>query len=229
MRKRPIVAIDGPAGSGKSSTAKTVAERLGFTHLDSGAVYRAMTLIALENVGGAPGDWSEDAIVDAARTRGVTVRLTGGFAILLGGRDAEPAIRSPAVTKEVSRVSAMPAVRKFVNAILREAAKDGGIVMDGRDIGTAVFPDAEVKVFLVADPAERARRRLAETGRHSTGDAVHREADLLQARDRRDSTRLVAPLLQAEDAVLLDTTRLTFEEQVRRVVDLVQRVTQGRT
>ena len=229
MRSRPIVAIDGPAGSGKSSTAKAVAERLGFTHLDSGAVYRAMTLIAIENVGGAPGDWSEDRIVAAARTRGVAVRLAGGFAVLLGGRDAEPAIRSPAVTKEVSRVSAMPAVRKFVNAILREAAQDGGIVMDGRDIGTAVFPDAEVKVFLIAEPEERARRRLAETGRHSTEDAVQREADLLQARDRRDSTRLVAPLLQAEDAVLLDTTRLTFPEQVQRVVALVQRANHGPT
>ena len=229
MKRRPIVAIDGPAGSGKSSTAKAVAARLGFTHLDSGAVYRAMTLVALENVGGAPGDWSEDQIVAAARARGVAVRLEGGFALLVGGRDGEPAIRSAAGTKEVSRVSAMPAVRKFVNAILREAAQHGGIVMDGRDIGTAVFPDAEVKVFLVADPEERARRRLAETGRHSSDDAVHREADLLQARDRRDSTRLVAPLLQAEDAAVIDTTRLSFEEQVQRVVDLVQRATQGRT
>ena len=229
MRSRPIVAIDGPAGSGKSSTAKAVAERLGYTHLDSGAVYRAMTLVALETIGGAPGDWSEDQIVDAARARGIAVRLTGGFAVLIGGHDAEPAIRGAAVTKEVSRVAAMPAVRKFVNVILREAARDGGVVMDGRDIGTAVFPDAEVKVFMIADPEERAKRRIAEQGRRSTADAVRTEAGHLQARDRRDSTRLVAPLLQAEDAVVLDSTRLGFEEQVQRVVDLVQRATQGRT
>jgi cytidylate kinase len=229
VTRRPIVAIDGPAGSGKSSTAKAVAERLGLTHLDSGAVYRAMTLIAIENVGGSPGDWSEDQIVQAARARGVAVRLQGGFAVLVGGADAGPGLRGAAVTKEVSRVAAMPGVRKYVNGILRDAAREGGVVMDGRDIGTAVFPDAEVKVFLVADPEERAKRRLAESGRHTTADAVHREADLLQARDRRDSTRLVAPLLQAEDAVLLDTTRLTFAEQVQRVVDLAQRATQGRT
>ena len=227
MTRRPIVAIDGPAGSGKSSTAKAVAERVGFVHLDSGAVYRAVTLVALETIGGAPGDWDEAALVAAAPRRAIAVRLAGGFAVLVGARVVEAELRSAAVTREVSRVAAMPAVRKYVNALLREAARDGGVVMDGRDIGTVVFPDAEVKVFMIADPDERAKRRLAEQGRRATDDTIRAEAGHLQARDRRDSARIVAPLAQAEDAVLLDTTRLTFEEQVRRVVALVQRATRA--
>ncbi len=227
-RSRPVVAIDGPAGSGKSTTARAVAEALGFLHLDSGALYRAVTLLALELPG--PSDaWRARDLVDLARRRGVAmVRRDDGRGaahgeVTIGGASAGESLRGEAVTREVSRVAAMGEVREFVNGILRALAADGGVVLDGRDIGTAVFPDAEVKVYLVADPAERARRRLLERGRTPDAGAVATEEDALTRRDDYDSRRDVAPLARARDAVLLDTTRLKVEEQVREVVDLVRR------
>lgn len=222
MPRRPIVAIDGPAASGKSSTARLVARALGFCHVDSGALYRTLTLLALEGLG-APETWRPDAVVAAARARGVTAVPDGlALDVRVAGRSVGDAIRTEAVTREVSRVAAMPAVRDFVNVLLREAARDGGVVMDGRDIGTVVFPDAAVKVFLVADPAERARRRLLERGRPLDADALRAETAALVARDGRDAGRDVAPLRPAPDAVHVDTTRLSLAEQARRIVDLVR-------
>ena len=222
MRRRPIVAIDGPAASGKSSTARLVARALGFCHVDSGALYRALTLLAQEGLG-APETWSPGAVVAAARARGVAAAPAGAtLDVRVAGRSVGDAIRSEGVTRDVSRVAAMPAVRDFVTALLREAAKDGGVVMDGRDIGTVVFPDAEVKVFLVADPSERARRRLLERGQPLDPRALRAETAALVARDGRDAGREVAPLRPASDAVRLDTTRLSLAEQVRCVVDLVR-------
>ncbi len=222
MARRPIVAIDGPAASGKSTTARAVAQALGYCHVDSGALYRAVTLVALERCG-APERWEGPALVAAARARGVAARPGGGrLAITVGAAPVEEALRSAAVTREVSRVAALPAVRAFVTGLRREAAAAGGVVMDGRDIGTVVFPDAEVKVFLVAAPEERARRRLLEGGREPDARAVRAEAAALQARDALDAGRAVDPLRAASDAVRLDTTGLAFEEQVRRVVALVR-------
>jgi cytidylate kinase len=226
-RRRPVVAIDGPAGSGKSTTARAVAEALGFVHLDSGALYRAVTLLALE-LPEAPGAWRGKALADLARRKGVTMVLRrgpeGGHGdVTIGAVSAADRLRSDAVTREVSRVAAMAEVRDFVNGILRALAAEGGVVLDGRDIGTAVFPDAEVKVFLVADAAERARRRLIERGRTPDAGGLRAEADALARRDEYDSRRDVAPLAQAPDAVRLDTTRLSVEEQVRAVLDLVRR------
>ncbi len=222
------MAIDGPAGSGKSTTARAVAQALGFAHLDSGAVYRAVTLVALQR-GGARDAWRPDALVALARERPVALERRGEppvFEVTVGGRAAGDALRSEAVTREVSAVSAMPPVRDFVNALLREAAADGGVVLDGRDIGTIVFPDAEVKVFLIAEAAERARRRLVEKGGVAPDErAVRGEAGALERRDALDSGRAVAPLARAPDAVVVDTTRLSFDEQVRAVVDLVRRTT----
>lgn len=227
MRRRPIVAIDGPAASGKSTTARAVAEALGFTHLDSGALYRALTLVALERLGPAEA-WTPEAIVAEARRLPVTVvPRGGGVDVTIGGRAVGDAIRSDAVTREVSRVAAMGPVRGFVNELLRAAAADGGVVMDGRDIGTVVFPDAEVKVFLVADAEERARRRLAEQGKPSDASTVKAEAGALVARDQHDRSREVAPLAQAPDAVRIDTSQLPFAEQVRRVLDLVRKAGGG--
>jgi cytidylate kinase len=224
MRQRPVVAIDGPAGSGKSTTARAVAEALGFTHLDSGALYRTVTLVALEKLRGAPDGWTAEAIVTAAVSDGVKVTAEGGsFRVERGGRPVGEEIRAEAVTREVSRVAAMRPVRTLVNGLLRTAGARGGVVMDGRDIGTAVFPDAEVKVFLVAEPAERARRRLAERGLPTDERAVKAEAGALLARDQHDKGRDADPLLQAGDAVVIDTTHLAFDEQVRRVVELVRR------
>ncbi|HVO33937.1 MAG TPA: (d)CMP kinase, partial [Gemmatimonadales bacterium] len=197
---------------------------LGFVHLDSGALYRAVTLLALE-LPEPPDAWRPKALADLARKRGVAMVLghpPGHGEVTIGGVSAGDRLRSDAVTREVSRVAAMPEVREFVNGILRGLARDGGVVLDGRDIGTAVFPDAEVKVYLVADAAERARRRLLEHGRTPDAGALRAEEDALTRRDDYDSRRGVAPLARADDAVLLDTTRLNVQEQVRGVVDLVR-------
>jgi cytidylate kinase len=146
----------------------------------------------------------------------------GALEVTLKGAGVGARVRSDAVTREVSRVAALGPVRDFVNQLLRDAVPDGGVVLDGRDIGTAVFPDAEVKVFLVADPAERARRRLAERGQAADPTGVRAEAEALVRRDEHDASRDVAPLARAADATLLDTTALSFEQQVRAIVDLVK-------
>lgn len=217
-----IVALDGPAGSGKSSTAKEVARRLGYRHLDSGAFYRAITLAALR-AGIPPERWEalSAAELDALGVSGVPDGQ--GYRMTLGGEDVSRAIREPEVNAHVSRMAAVPAVREWLMGALREAGAGGGLVADGRDIGTVVFPDAELKAFLVCDPAERARRRLVEQGRESPGDdEVVAETERLLGRDRIDAGRAVAPLLQAPDAVVVDTTALGFEEQVDAVVRMAR-------
>ena len=224
-RSRPVVAIDGPAGSGKSTTARAVAAELGFVHLDSGALYRAVTLVSLEGPD-APEGWNGVAVAERARARHVALERRGSgqtFDVTVDGQSVGAQLRSEAVTREVSRVAAMGPVRELVNMVLREAARDGGVVLDGRDIGTAVFPDAEVKVFLVADAAERARRRLLERRRATDAESLAAEAEALLRRDDYDQGRELAPLARAPDAVLLDTTRLDFREQVRAVVELVRK------
>jgi len=237
-----VIAIDGPAASGKSSTASLVARRLGWTHLDSGALYRAITLAVLDNL----GETLKDSLTVAGKGKGETwgaqqvVSLTEGLPVRLvlvddvfrpevAGVDVAQAIRSERVTQRVSEIAAIPEVRHWVNVQQREAVQGHprGVVVDGRDIGTVVFPDAPLKVFLTASPEERARRRLAERGgtggRGGGGDAeLRREADVLEARDRADSTRAVAPLRAAADAVVLDTTRLSLEQQVQAVVALAR-------
>jgi len=233
-----VIAIDGPAASGKSSTASLVARRLGWVHLDSGALYRAITLGALDNLGergalkesltvpGSGSPWSAQQIVALAEDLPVRLVLVDDvFRPEVAGVDVAQAIRSERVTQRVSEIAAIPEVRHWVNVQQREAvqAHSRGVVVDGRDIGTVVFPDAPLKVFLTASPEERARRRLAERGGGGGGEAeVRREAELLAARDRADSTRAVAPLKAAADAVVLDTTRLSLEQQVQAVVALAR-------
>ena len=237
-----VIAIDGPAASGKSSTAALVARRLGWAHLDSGALYRAMTLAVLDNLGeqGAgspkgipdgPGErWSAERIIALAEDLPVRLVLVDDvFRPEVAGVDVAQAIRSERVTQRVSEIAAIPEVRHWVNVQQREAVEGHprGVVVDGRDIGTVVFPDAPLKVFLTASPEERARRRLAERGGTGGGggggDAeLRREADVLEARDRADSTRAVAPLRAAADALVLDTTRLSLEQQVQQVVALAR-------
>ena len=228
-----VIAIDGPAASGKSSTAAAVARRLGWAHLDSGALYRAITLAALDNLGeqgaGSGERWSAERIVALAEELPVRLVLVDDtFRPEVAGVDVEQAIRSERVTRQVSGVAAVPEVRHWVNVRQREAVLEhpGGVVVDGRDIGTVVFPDAPLKVFLTASPAERARRRLAQRGaaeREGIDPAeLARETEALAARDRADSTRPVAPLRAAADAVRLDTTRLSLVDQVDRVVALAR-------
>src|SRR6266850_4277152 len=220
-----VVAIDGPAASGKSSTAALVAEQLGWAHLDSGALYRALTLAALDNLDNLHQP-SGQKIIGLAEDLPVRLVLVGGsFRPEVAGVDVEEAIRSERVTRHVSQIAAIPEVRTWVNARQREAAADhpSGVVVDGRDIGTVVFPDAPLKVFLTATSDERARRRLSQRGGAVGPGDVRRESQALAARDEADATRPVAPLKPADDAVLLDSTTLTLEQQVREVVELARR------
>ncbi len=219
-RARLVIAIDGPAASGKSSTAKWVADRLAIRHVDSGALYRALTAATLAG-GPAPDMWTEPVLL--AQTSRVALEPEGrAFAPLIDGEPAGERIRSPEVTRHVSTIAAMPGVRAWVNAQVRAAADRHDVVVDGRDMGTAVFPDAPLKIFLVADPWERARRRLIQRmERAPTDEEVAEETDRLVQRDARDATQTVA----ARDAVVLDTTYLTQEEQVERIVALARAVT----
>ena len=233
-----VIAIDGPAASGKSSTASLVARRLGWAHLDSGALYRAITLAVLDNLEETAGErgkgkretWGAQHVVALAEDLPVRLVLVDDvFRPEVAGVDVAQAIRSERVTQRVSEIAAIPEVRHWVNVQQREAVQGHlrGVVVDGRDIGTVVFPDAPLKVFLTASPEERARRRLAERGGGggsgaNDAAALRREADILAARDRADSTRAVAPLKAAADAVVLDTTRLSLEQQVQAVVALAR-------
>lgn len=206
--------IDGPAGSGKSSVARHVAGRLGLVNLNTGAAYRAAALIALRE--GA--DLSDGPrIADLARRIG----LDPDGASIDGRRVPDPDLRTPEVASAASKVSANAALREVLLPVQRAAAVEarerGGAVVEGRDIGTVVLPDAELKVFLLADPEERARRRARQTGREAELDRI-REA--ISRRDRQDSEREVSPLKPAPDAIVLDTTTLELEEVVSLVLDL---------
>jgi cytidylate kinase len=198
-----VIAIDGPAGAGKSTVARAVAGALAFTYLDSGAMYRAVALAAIES-GAEPAQVA------------VQVRIELGERVLLDGRDVSEAIRSPEVSQAASRVAADPEVRVAMVAEQRRLMSSGDWVAEGRDIGTVVVPDAQVKVYLTASPQERARRRAAELG--IDPQAVLAEQTL---RDQRDTTREDSPLRPADGAVQLDTTGLTLDEVVARVVSMV--------
>lgn len=215
-----VIAIDGPAASGKSSTAHWVAERLGYLHVDSGALYRAATAAALR-VSTDPTRWNDELVRDAAES----VSLAPGesdFHALIDGNRVEEEIRGAAVTRNVSLVAGMPIVRQWVNEHVRRCASSHDVVVDGRDIGTVVFPDADVKVFLVADPWERARRRLTQRlSRAPTDEEIAEETSKLVHRDAQDAQQTV----QAKDAILIDTTYLTQADQVERIVSLAHAVT----
>jgi len=222
MTRLAVIAIDGPAASGKSSTAQWVAQRLGFCHVDSGALYRAATAAQLR-VSQDVQSWTESAVLETARTRVELVPRDNLFVPRIDGELAEEELRGSSVTQHVSRVARMPAVRLWVNEEVRKAATTRPVVVDGRDIGTTVFPDADLKIFLVADPWERARRRLIQQLQRAPSDEeIAEETDRLVQRDSRDAQQSG----QAPDSVLLDTTYLTQEEQVDRIVALARAVTQ---
>ena len=220
-----VVAVDGPSGSGKSSTARGVAERLGLAYLDTGAMYRAMTWALLQR-----GTDLDDPEAIARDAEGVVISSgtdPRAPTIQVDGRDVAGPIRGPDVTSSVSLVAAVPRVRELLVMRQRDTVESspGGIVVEGRDIGSAVVPDAPVKVYLVADPAARAARRAAELGGL---DASATEADLAR-RDRIDSTRAASPLAKAADAVEIDGTHLTLDQVVDAIVALVDDVRAGRT
>jgi cytidylate kinase len=224
-----VIAIDGPAASGKSSTGAQVARELGWAHLDSGALYRALTLAAIDRLGdegrGTGDGWSAQRILALAEELPVRLVLVGDtYRPEVAGVDVEVEIRSARVTARVSEIAAIPGVRRWVNARQREAVAEHptGVVVDGRDIGTVVFPDAPLKVFLTATAQERAKRRLTQRGQRFDDARLDRESRALEARDHADASRPVAPLMPAADAVLLDSTRLSLEQQVQRVVSLAR-------
>jgi cytidylate kinase len=215
-----VIAIDGPAASGKSSTAQWVAQQLAFQHVDSGALYRALTAVRLREDRDVERWSEEDVVAGGKRVRLVPTGTT--FAPTIDGVPADEELRGSDVTRCVSRVASMAAVRAWVNDQVRLAAREHNVVVDGRDIGTVVFPDADLKVFLVADPWERARRRLIQRlGRSPNDEEIAEETDRLVHRDAKDATQTV----QAKDAILIDTTRLTQEDQVERIVALARAVT----
>ncbi|HXT15599.1 MAG TPA: (d)CMP kinase [Gemmatimonadaceae bacterium] len=212
-----VIAIDGPAASGKSSTAQWVARRLGFFHVDSGSLYRAATAVQLERQANAE-TWTDDAVLREV-SRISFVPKDAAFVPLIDEQPSDDLLRGTEVTRHVSRVATMAAVRDWVNAQVRRAGQSRNVVVDGRDIGTVVFPAADLKVFLVADPWERARRRLIQRlGRHPVDEEIAAETELIVKRDAKDATQTV----QAADAVLIDTTYLTQEDQVERIVALAR-------
>ena len=215
--RRLLVAIDGPAGAGKRTAARGLARALGYTYVDSGAMYRVVGLAARER-GIDPADAGAlGSLVDALDF--ALVPDPAGQRVLLEGRDVTEAIRSPVAGEWASRVAALPEVRTRLVARQRRLGRDGGIVMDGRDIGTVVFPTADCKFFVTASPAERARRRAREIGAPERDlEGIQRD---IEARDLRDSARAHAPLKPASDAEIMDTTDLTAEEVAQH---LLQRV-----
>jgi cytidylate kinase len=221
-----VIAIDGPAASGKSTTARLVAKELGYTYLETGAMYRAVTLRALQQ-GIDPGD--EEGITSLARSVEISFQpdSKGGYRTFLGGVDVSEQIRFPEVVANVSQVSSWRGVRDAMVAAQRAIAGGGAYVLDGRDIGTVVFPDAELKIFLVATIEERARRRLNDLKESGITSELESVAGDLQTRDRKDSTRSESPLRPAEDAIHIDTSGLTIAEQVAHVAELARSIEQS--
>jgi cytidylate kinase len=217
MSKRVVVAIDGPAGAGKSTVARRVADTLGFVYIDTGAMYRAVALWALRR---------EVAESDMHRLEQLALEAqiefrAGEHTVLLNGEDVTSDIRMPDVSAMASKVAAVPGVRRALVDKQRQMASESSVVMEGRDIGTVVFPDARVKVFLDADPDVRAGRRITEM-RDAIGIDHSAAARDMAERDRRDMTRAEAPLVQAPDAVYLDTSRMGVDDVIQEILRLVR-------
>ena len=213
-RRASVIAIDGPAASGKSSTAQMVAEKLDYLHIDSGSIYRAATAAILRDEGD-PSKWTDERVLAAAAPVELRAARTS-FYPTLDGRGIEDEIRGTDVTRNVSRVAQMPRVREWVNQKVRDAARARNVVVDGRDMGTVVFPDADLKVFLVADSRERAARRLRQRGTPTSEQLLDDETIRIKERDERDARQTIP----ASDAVVIDTTSLTQSEQVEQIVTL---------
>ncbi|MCJ7749715.1 MAG: (d)CMP kinase [Armatimonadetes bacterium] len=219
--RRPCIAIDGPVGAGKSTIARLVAQGLGYTYIDSGAMYRALAWAARRDGIGADDQTRVSELVEEVRIR-IRPRADGLNQVIVDGDDITSEIRSPEISQLASRLSAMPPVRRRMVALQQDMAREGGVVMEGRDIQTVVLPEAEVKIFLTASAEERARRRWEELrGRGREADLQHVLADI-EARDARDTTRADSPLKPAPDAVHVDTDGLTIEQVVAKVLAIAK-------
>jgi len=210
-----VIAIDGPAGAGKSSVARAVAAALSFSYLDTGALYRALAVAVLEE---AISPEDERAVATVASRVEVRVR---GDRTILNGRDVSDRIRDEDVTMIVSLISSYPAVRQRLLQLQKEMLMGGDIVIEGRDIGTRVAPDADLKIYLTATLEQRAARRAGQTGALGVGELARIEKDL-ESRDRADAGRLESPLVQAPDSLAIDSTSLSFDEVVERILDLAR-------
>jgi len=218
LLRRLIIAIDGPVGSGKSTLARRVAVLMGYIYIDTGAMYRAVAIKALRR--GVSFDAAEELAALAGATRIDLRAQYGTQQVFLDGEDVTAAIRTPEVAQAASKVAVVPGVRKVLVAEQRRAGEQGGVVMEGRDIGSVVFPDAQLKIFLTASPEVRAERRWRE--HQQKGDAIDlpRTLEEIHERDRRDSSRDTSPLVRATDAVVVDSTAMEPEEVARLVVML---------
>jgi cytidylate kinase len=213
----PVIALDGPSGSGKSTAGRALAKRLGFVYVDSGAMYRALALAAVR----AGVDFDDEASLAALAER-CRIELTSDCRVLLDGEDVSLEIRTPLVTTAASRVSTHPSVRREMVRQQRQLGRDGGVVMDGRDIGSAVFPDAEIKFFIDAALRRRAERRQAELAGRGVAMTVEEVEQAVRDRDEQDSKRAASPLIRVEGAVLVDTTDLDPDEVVERLLDVIR-------
>jgi cytidylate kinase len=219
---RPVIAIDGPAGAGKSTAARMLARRLGFLLLDTGAIYRSLALLAHER-GSAWTDAPALAQLAASLDISFAPSNTGeGQIVRLGGRDVSEIIRTPLVSDGASQVSSFPEVRQALLALQRDLARRGGYVVEGRDIGSVVLPWAPLKFFLTASPEERARRRHEELAARGLPSDLEATLAEIRERDRRDETRAVAPLIRASDALLIDTSHLSLDEVVDRMESIAR-------
>ncbi len=213
--KRLIIAIDGPSGAGKGTVARAIAGALGYRHIDSGAMYRAVGWKALRH--GVPLD-DQDAVAELARDSRINIQDTS---VAIDSVDVTRAIRTPEIDRAAAAVARLPKVRAVLVERQRELGSDGGVVMEGRDIGTVVFPRADVKIYLDASPEERARRRAIDPAHSGVPAAVSDVATLLTERDQQDRTRTASPLYAAADAIVVDTTGKSVEEVVGDVMEEV--------
>ena len=222
-----IIAIDGPAATGKSSTAKAVAEKLGFMYLDTGAMYRAVTLAVLERDISLTNEYTLESFLTSLDLNILYIEKT--LMIELDQLDVTDRIRDPKVTAKVSEISALPAVRKTMVKFQRKLASDKDCIVEGRDIGTVVFPNADLKFYMIADASIRAERRqkdLLTLGKNKDISELETE---IKNRDRKDSTRVHSPLSKAEDSIIIDTSHLDFHEQVNMIVEKIKTVQKGKT
>ncbi len=215
--KKINIAIDGPAGAGKSTVAKMAAQKLGYIYVDTGALYRAAALYVTEN------NIPDEEIPDKIKAADISLRFSDGRqCVFLGDRDVSELIRTPEISMAASGVSKIPAVREYLFDMQQNLARENSVIMDGRDIGTVVLPDAEVKIFLTATAEERADRRYRELSQKPDCPSYEEILHDIIDRDRNDINRAVSPLKKAEDAVLLDTTNMTLEESAEAIINIIK-------